>query len=224
MQWMWSWGGQKWNAPDLEPVAGPEWPIRPDSSGGLIGGHPVSLVVRPQKRNMNAGPPIEIDDAFFPSHEQLFTALVSTVSWDGRMAARRTASFGRPYNYSQIQYPETPIPSILLPLMDALEARLRIRFNNCLLNYYETGDNTMGFHSDDTTGLRPGTGVAIVSLGSVRDITYRSKDDPQTQTSFALQPGSMLYMDAAVQEKWVHAIKKQKDAGPRISLTWRAFL
>ena len=101
---------------------------------------------------MNAGPPIEIEDAFFPPHERLFTALISTVSWDDRMAARRTASFGRPYNYSQIQYPETPIPSILLPLIGALEARLRIRFNNCLLNYYETGDNTMGFHSDDTTG------------------------------------------------------------------------
>jgi hypothetical protein len=28
-----------------EPVAGPEWPIRSDLNGTLIGGHPVSLVV-----------------------------------------------------------------------------------------------------------------------------------------------------------------------------------
>jgi len=173
---------------------------------------------------MNVDPPIQINDIFFPGHVKLFTVLASTVPWDDRMAARRTASFGRPYNYSQLQYPETPIPSTLSSVVELLEARLQIRFNNCLLNYYETGDNTMGFHSDETAYLRPGTGVAIVSLGSVRDITYRFKDDPQIQTSYALQPGSLLYMDAAVQDKWVHAIKKQKDAGPRISLTWRAFL
>ena len=32
-----------------EPVAGPEWPIRSDLNGRLIGGHPVSLVVRTVK-------------------------------------------------------------------------------------------------------------------------------------------------------------------------------
>lgn len=168
-------------------------------------------------------PRIEIQEDFYPDHEALFSNLLTSVAWDDRMAARRTASFGRPYNYSQIDYPETPIPSDLLPLMELLYSRLHVQFNNCLLNYYETGDNTMGFHSDDTVGLVEGTGVAIVSLGSVRDITYRSKDSPDIQISYALQPGTLLYMDDLVQEKWVHAIKRQKDAGPRISLTWRAF-
>lgn len=108
-------------------------------------------------------------------------------------------------------------------LLVMLEKRLNIQFNNCLLNFYETGDNTMGFHSDETTGLVSGTGVAIVSLGSIRDITYRSKSQPQIQRSFPLKPGSLLFMDDVVQENWMHAIKRQKDAGPRISLTWRAF-
>jgi alkylated DNA repair dioxygenase AlkB len=80
----------------------------------------------------------------------------------------------------------------------------------------------MGFHSDDTRGLVAGTGVAIVSLGSVRDITYRSKADPSLSYSYPLQPGSLLYMDDAVQQNWVHAIKQQANAGPRISLTFRA--
>lgn len=168
-------------------------------------------------------PQIEIDSQFYGDHAALFAKLLSSVEWDNRMMARRTASFGRSYNYSQIEYPETPIPPDLSPLVDLLNAKLGVRFNNCLLNYYETGDNTMGFHSDDTTGLLPGTGVAIVSLGSARDITFRSKESPSIQKSFSLQPGSLLYMDDAVQEKWLHAIKRQKDAGPRISLTWRAF-
>jgi alkylated DNA repair dioxygenase AlkB len=168
-------------------------------------------------------PEIELEDNFYSDHESLFRTLLTSIEWDNRMAARRTASFGRPYNYSQIDYPELPIPIELHPLLESLYARLGINFNNCLLNFYETGDNTMGFHSDDTTGLIAGTGVAIVSLGSVRDITYRSKSQPELQRSYPLKPGSLLYMDDGVQEDWVHAIKRQKDAGPRISLTWRAF-
>ena len=168
-------------------------------------------------------PNILVESAFYADHVSLFNQLLSSVSWDDRMAARRTASFGKPYNYSQIEYSAAPIPDFLLPMVGLLHGRLGIRFNNCLLNYYQTGDNTMGFHSDDTSGLIAGTGVAIVSLGSVRDITYRSEANVEIQKSYALQPGSLLYMDELVQQHWVHAIKRQKDVGPRISLTWRAF-
>jgi alkylated DNA repair dioxygenase AlkB len=164
-----------------------------------------------------------LDANFYSDHEALFNELLASVTWDNRMAARRTASFGRPYNYSQIDYPETPIPLALLPLVDLLHARLQVQFNNCLLNHYETGDNTMGFHSDDTAGLMPGTGVAIVSLGSVRDITFRSKKQPGLEEKYSLNPGSLLYMDNVVQENWTHAIKRQEGARARISLTWRAF-
>ena len=97
-------------------------------------------------------------------------------------------------------------------------------FNNCLLNYYETGDSSMGFHSDETKFLAPGTGVAIVSLGSTRQITFKSKSEPSIQVPFQLAPGALLYMDASIQADWLHAIKKQGSAGPRISLTWRAFV
>lgn len=168
-------------------------------------------------------PDVLIDLSFYEDHVSLFNQLLSSVSWDDRMAARRTASFGKPYNYSQIEYSAAPIPDFLLPMLGQLHGRLGIRFNNCLLNYYQTGDNTMGFHSDDTSGFSAGTGVAIVSLGSVRDITYRSKTNAEIQKSYALQPGSLLYMDESVQQHWLHAIKRQKDAGARISLTWRAF-
>jgi hypothetical protein len=116
-------------------------------------------------------PPTEIEDTFYSDHEVLFSSLVTSIEWDDRMAARRPASFGRPYNYSQIDYPETPIPPELQTFVAMLDKRLNIKFNNCLLNYYETGDNTIGFHSDETTGLVAGTGVAVVSLGSVRNIT-----------------------------------------------------
>ena len=174
---------------------------------------------------MKASPPLEllIDDAFLTDQMALFNTLRHSIKWEGSMAARRTASFGVPYNYAQMTYPAVPMHAALVPVVEQLYCRLGDRFNNCLLNFYETGRSKMGFHADDTSNLQAGTGVAIVSLGYPRKITYRTKADKAIQQSFTLQPGSILYMGSDVQAVWVHAIKKQKDVGPRISLTWRAF-
>ena len=164
-----------------------------------------------------------IDDEFLTDQMTLFNTLRQDINWEGSMAARRTASFGVPYNYAQMTYPAVPMHPSLVPVVEQLHEALGVRFNNCLLNFYETGRSKMGFHADDTSDLQPGTGVAIVSLGHPRKITYRSKADKTLQHSFVLPPGSMLYMMSDLQEDWVHAIKRQKDVGPRISLTWRAF-
>lgn len=165
---------------------------------------------------------LEIDPIFYRQHADLYCVLMDTIQWDESMRARKTASFGQPYNYSQMEYAPKPLPQCLELMVAQLQSRLGIAFNNCLLNYYESGANTMGFHSDETSGLVSGTGVAIVSLGSARDITYRSIEDPSFQRSFPLEPGSLLYMDDEVQLHWQHAIRRSDGAGPRISLTWRA--
>ncbi len=164
-----------------------------------------------------------IIDDFLADQMTLYHTLRTTIPWEGSMAARRTASFGVPYNYAQMTYPALPMHSALVPVVEQLYRQLAVRFNNCLLNFYETGQSKMGFHADDTSNLQPETGVAIVSLGYPRKITYRTKADKTIQQAFTLQPGSLLYMGSQVQDHWVHAIKKQKDVGPRISLTWRAF-
>lgn len=169
------------------------------------------------------GPDILLDQVFFPRHKELFAQLLAEVTWDESMRARKTASFGQPYDYSQMSYVASEILLCLDEVIGCLKARLNITFNNCLLNYYETGQNTMGFHADETNGLQKGTGVAIVSLGSERTITFRSTDQ-KCLVDYQLLPGSMLYMDDNVQRHWTHAIRKQKEVGPRISLTWRAIL
>jgi alkylated DNA repair dioxygenase AlkB len=166
-------------------------------------------------------PDIILDQEFYPKHAVLFAELMASVKWDESMKARKTASFGKPYDYSQMSYGATDMPTCLVDVVECLKLRLNILFNNCLLNLYETGQNTMGFHSDETRNLLPGTGVAITSLGSERTITFRSLDQ-SVFVDYRLMPGSILYMDGEVQDNWMHAIQKQDAAGPRISLTWRA--
>ena len=166
---------------------------------------------------------ITIEEDFFTEHEALFERLRSEVDWDHSMSARLTASFGVPYNYGQMVYPEAPMHAALLNLSTQLQRHFGFEFNNCLLNYYVDERSKMGFHSDDITNLRPGTGVAIVSLGEARTISFRQRDDQNERLSYLLRPGSLLFMELAVQQKWAHAIKRRRGAGGRISLTWRAF-
>ena len=44
-------------------------------------------------------------DKFVPAPQALFAHLQHTVQWDERMIARKTASYGKAYNYSQMEYP-----------------------------------------------------------------------------------------------------------------------
>ena len=168
-------------------------------------------------------PQVTITENFVSDHAALFESLKNEVEWETSMSARHTASFGVPYNYSQMVYAEQPFHPLLVSLRAKLVKALSIEFNNCLLNYYLNDRSKMGFHSDETENLVEGSGVAIVSVGEERAIHFRNRDDPQQLHSFMLSPGSLLFMGIDVQHHWAHAIKKRKHAGERISLTWRAF-
>jgi alkylated DNA repair dioxygenase AlkB len=79
----------------------------------------------------------------------------------------------------------------------------------------------MGFHADSTAELAEGTGIAIVSLGARRSITFQYKRGAKEEFEYPLVSGSLLYMSPEMQQDWRHAIRKQPEAGGRISLTFR---
>jgi alkylated DNA repair dioxygenase AlkB len=166
-------------------------------------------------------PGVWVEDEFLTDSRALFTLLAETTDWDERMRARKTASFGVPYNYSGITYPVATVPESVAALMDRLADRLGYRSNNRLANYYTDGESAMGFHSDSTDGLAPATGIAIVSLGAERSITFQAKANKLHTAEFVLQCGSLVYMKAEVQNDWKHAILPQRGASGRISLTFR---
>lgn len=180
---------------------------------------PVSRYYPLSKRTVY--PTIELVSNFIHSPEQVFAELRQSVKWDERIRARKTASFGVPYNYSQISYPAVAMPTMLDALCKRIETRLGFLPNNCLLNYYLNGFSSMGFHSDENEQLVDGTGVAIISLGCARSIIYRHKRDKTVECTYILESGSLLYMSNELQEEWLHAIPKEVDAGERISLSFR---
>ena len=161
---------------------------------------------------------------FINSPTTLFAELRDGVTWDERMAARKTASYGRAYNYSQMSYPYQAFTPALEGIVTAIAKQLGFTPNNCLINYYLDGKSKMGFHSDQTDILEAGTGVAIVSVGETRTLRFRNLADKSITKDYPLPSGSLIYMTNAVQAEWQHAIPKSDTAQGRMSLTFREII
>jgi alkylated DNA repair dioxygenase AlkB len=159
---------------------------------------------------------------FLPESLVLYDHLERSITWDTRLRARKSMSFGVPYNYSGIVWPLAPFPDALVPVLSRVAAEVGFEPNNCLANFYPTGESTMGFHSDSTAELEPGTGIAVLSLGAERTITFRRAEDKTVSESHRLRSGSLLWMCPEMQTGWRHAILADPAAtGGRISLTFR---
>ncbi len=170
---------------------------------------------------MDTRPDVEQWPDFVPDGANVFGRLVAGIDWDESMRTRKTASFGVPYNYSQMSYPAQDFLPDLKVLLSPLESKVGWRPNNCLINYYPDGDSSMGFHFDAVEILQEGTGVAIVSLGSERTLTFKRRDNKTVVCEIQLPANSLFLMSAEVQSEWLHAILQAENVGPRMSLTFR---
>lgn len=160
-------------------------------------------------------------DDFIDNSMQLFEDLRENTDWDERMLARKTASFGVAYNYSDIFYPDNKMPKSINEMAIKLQEIISFLPNNCLINYYLDGKSKMGYHSDQTDILFENTGIAIISLGETREIIFRNIQNKENKVNYQLKTGSLLYMTQEVQEIWQHSIPKNDINNGRISLTFR---
>jgi alkylated DNA repair dioxygenase AlkB len=161
---------------------------------------------------------------FLANHNSIFNYLIDNVAWDERMTARKTASYGVAYNYSQMCYPFQPMLPELSKICSGLIAVLDFEPNNCLINYYSDGQSKMGFHSDQIDILEKDTGIAIISLGQTRSLKFRNIKNNDETFDYALPSGSLLYMTQNIQKEWEHAIPKSDVESGRMSLTWRKII
>lgn len=157
---------------------------------------------------------------FLVNHLELMSKLIDNVYWDDRMSSRKTASFGKSYNYSQITYAETTFPSNLDAIKDDISKVVGFEPNNCLINYYLDGKSKMGFHSDQVDMLCDSTGIVIISLGDTRVFRFRNINNKEEYKDYVLKSGSLFYMSSEIQNEWQHSILKGE--GKRISLTFRS--
>lgn len=105
-------------------------------------------------------------------------------------------------------------------LKQRVEKDLSFSFNYLLLNFYKTGDDYIGFHSDMEV-LSPTDLIASLSLGGTRRFLIRNKADKKVIETF-LNSGDLMVMDGLMQQTYKHSVPKtKKPVAGRINLTFR---
>ena len=143
---------------------------------------------------------------------------------------RRNKTFGVNYKFKgsiQSVEPLEPLNDLMIDIRDKIithfNANLDIEGvpNSCLVNWYENGDEYIGYHSDDERVLVEGKPIYIVSLGEERMFKMKSKED-NSVVDFVLENGSLFVMTGTTQKTHKHSIPKTKKVKDiRISLTFR---
>ncbi len=129
---------------------------------------------------------------------------------------------GAVYRYSGIENIPLPWNETLSGIRMSLESATGCRFNSVLLNYYRSGQDSMGWHRDNEPELGSEPLIASISLGEERRFLMQHVKDRNLRWHTDLDNGSLLIMLGQTQQFWRHSIPKSKTRNnPRINLTFR---
>lgn len=125
------------------------------------------------------------------------------------------------YTYSSVKKKGLPWTPELIQIKEEVESLTSTTYNACLLNLYHTGEEGMGWHSDDEKEIIPNSSIASLSIGAERKFAFKHKLTKET-TNLLLENGSLLEMKGPIQQYWWHSLPKTKKVqAPRINLTFR---
>lgn len=159
--------------------------------------------------------------------DALFETLADGVPWraERRQMYEREVDVPRLLAYYR-EGDALPHP-VLTEARDALSAHyageLGERFATAGLCYYRDGHDSVAWHGDTIgRGSREDTMVAILSVGSPRDLVLRPRGGGRAPVRRALGHGDLVVMGGSCQRTWEHAVPKTARAvGPRISIQFR---
>ncbi|KAL7552741.1 hypothetical protein ACHAWF_017376 [Thalassiosira exigua] len=137
---------------------------------------------------------------------------------------------GRNYRYRDA--PGTsligPFPPVVAKLQSLAEEWIlahsdrTVTFDVCLLNYYDSGSQRIGWHSDREE-IGRSTPIASVSLGATRKFLIRSKSDgTRDRATVEMTNGSLIVMENVCQRDYLHSVPRESEVMEgRINLTFR---
>jgi alkylated DNA repair dioxygenase AlkB len=112
----------------------------------------------------------------------------------------------------------------LQELKERVERHVGCQFNHVLLNRYRSGQDSMGWHSDDERALGADPVLASLSLGCSRRFLLRPRAALSQSPSLEilLEHGDLLLMGGTLQQRYQHSVPKQGAVrAERINLTFR---
>lgn len=168
--------------------------------------------------------------------DDYYTELMSNIAWENDqhiifgkqiITKRKVAWFGDEpfaYTYSHVTKKALLWTAALQKIKLIVESVSGETYNSCLLNLYHSGDEGMGWHTDDEPELKKNGAIASVSFGAERKFIFKHKRSGD-QISLLLQHGSLLMMKGETQSHWLHRLPPTKKVlNPRINLTFRTIV
>jgi len=129
------------------------------------------------------------------------------------------------YTYSGLTLKPYPMIPELLELLYQIQRICNHDFNCVLLNLYRDGADSNGWHGDNEKELGKQPQIASFSLGASRFFHFKHRRIKEEKYKMELHHGSLLLMEGAMQEHWLHQIPKtKKPMQPRINLTFRKII
>ena len=157
---------------------------------------------------------------------EVFQALLTDVPW----RAERRQMYDRLVDVPRLTrfYAEgEPLPHpILARARDELSRHYRAELGEDFVTagmcLYRDGRDSVAWHADDRGhGRYRDTMVAILSLGSPRQLLLRPRDGGASVRR-TLAHGDLLVMGGSCQRTWLHAVPKTgRSVGPRMSVQFR---
>jgi alkylated DNA repair dioxygenase AlkB len=126
------------------------------------------------------------------------------------------------YNYSNKMMYSKPLTKSMSELLLIINMAIGAEFNGILVNKYIDGNDYIGAHSDEESGLDTVVGVISISYGSERKFRIRNKETKKIMCDESTTHCSILHMGGDFQKLYTHEIPIQKKIKePRISFTFR---
>ncbi len=125
------------------------------------------------------------------------------------------------YGYANIKRKAELWGENVLKLKCLVENATGAEYNSCLLNYYPSGEDGMGWHADNERELGENPTIASLSFGATRKFSFKHNTTKE-KIDVHLNNGSLLLMTGEIQHFWKHALPKTKKIKtPRMNLTFR---
>ena len=152
----------------------------------------------------------------------LFRQLRYSLPW-ASVGNRMTCWFSKfSYTYSKTRHlPTNDMPTPLLQILDLANTYFNRSFNSVLCNLYMTGNNSIGWHSDNEPELGDKPFILSLSLGATRCFSFRSSVSHAIKHHIELSSGSAVVMSGKTQSLWEHAVLPSASLSARINITLR---
>lgn len=167
----------------------------------------------------------------FVTDASLFYTLINNIDWqqeyvqmyDKKIPAPRLISLhgNKDYFYGGTLHKPKPFTDELSALLEKINTFAGHEFNSILLNLYNSGKDSIGWHSDSEKELGTNPTIASISLGANRLFQLKNKKFGKIH-DIMLADSSLLIMGNKSQELYLHSLPKDGTVRrERINITFR---